>query len=126
MDNAEFEREWNTLKNAEDELKTDRIKLEKQFLLSHPRLNTIGSVKIDGTDITVTSRLDHNVDGDKLHTLAAEAGLEEHLPALFRWKPELNIKAWEATDRTITDKLAQAITTKPAKPSFKINNKKED
>jgi hypothetical protein len=117
---------WQSLKTQEESAKAKRLSLENDFLdINYVGMQS-GTVKLEGTPMSVVFRLDHKVDGDKLQTLAAEAGLEEHLPALFRWKPELNIKAWEATDRTITDKLAQAITTKPAKPSFKINNKKED
>jgi hypothetical protein len=117
---------WQSLKTQEESAKAKRLSLENDFLdINYVGMQS-GTVKLEGTPMSVVFRLDHKVDGDKLQTLASEAGLEEHLPALFRWKPELNIKAWEATDRTITDKLAQAITTKPAKPTFKINNKKED
>lgn len=68
----------------------------------------------------VTCRLDRKVDSDKLQDIAAEHGLSDHLSTLFRWKPELNMKAWDRADPAITSALAGAITTKPGRPSFAI------
>ena len=71
-------------------------------------------------EIKIVGRIDRKVDGDKLQVLAAEFGLIDHLIKLFRWKPELNMAIWKATDATITGPLAGAITAKPGRPSFKI------
>ena len=68
-------------------------------------------------------RSDRKVDSAKLQELAAEAGLSDHLPNLFRWKPEINMAVWRATDEAITRPLAGAITVKPGRPSFKITIK---
>ena len=70
--------------------------------------------------IKVTSKLTRKVDGDKLQELAAESGLSDHLTALFRWKPEINMTAWKQADSSITAALAAAITTTPARPGFSI------
>ena len=48
-----------------------------------------------------------------MQELAAEFGLTEHLASLFRWKPEINMAVWKATDEAITKPLAAAITAKP-------------
>ena len=88
---------------------------------------------LDGTEtavpngyvIKITGRIDRKVDGDKLQELAAEHGLTEHLSSLFRWKPELNLSAWKASNSTITTPLATAITVKPGRPSFSITQSKE-
>jgi hypothetical protein len=71
-------------------------------------------------EIKIVGRIDRKVDGDKVQELAAEFGLTDHLAKLFRWKPELNMAIWKATDATITGPLAGAITAKPGRPSFKI------
>jgi hypothetical protein len=63
------------------------------------------------------------VDSEKLQELAAEAGLTDHLSTLFRWKPEIEMKAWKATDPSITSALADAITVTPGRPSFTITIK---
>ena len=75
--------------------------------------------------IKVTCRLDRKVDADKLQDLAIEAGLVDHMSTLFRWKPEVNLRAWEACDPAITTALAGAITVKPGRPSFAIQPTKE-
>ena len=70
--------------------------------------------------VKVTCRLDRKVDSDKVQELAAENGLSDHLSTLFRWKPEINAKAWDRADPAITNALAGAITVKPGRPSFAI------
>ena len=70
--------------------------------------------------VKVTCRLDRKVDSDLLQQIAAEHGLSDHLSTLFRWKPEVNMKAWDAAAPQITTALAGAITTKPGRPSFAI------
>ena len=45
------------------------------------------------------------VNSDKLQELAAEHGLTDHLPSLFRWKPEINMTVWKAADASITTPL---------------------
>ena len=64
--------------------------------------------------------MNRKVDVDLLQEIAAEHGLEDHLGSLFRWKPELNVKAWQQADDSITLPLSGAITTKPGRPSFSI------
>ena len=73
--------------------------------------------------VKVTCRLDRKVDSDKVQELAAEHGLSEHLATLFRWKPEINMRSWDASDPAITSALAGAITVKPGRPSFAIQPK---
>ena len=73
-----------------------------------------------GYKIKVTGRMARKVDSDALQELAAEAGLTEHLSSLFRWKPEIDAKAWKAADSSITTPLMGAITTTPSRASFSI------
>lgn len=73
-----------------------------------------------GYKIKATTRINRKVDSDLVQEIAAENGLSEHLPHLFRWKPELNMSAWKNADESITKPLAQAITAKPGRPSFTI------
>ena len=73
--------------------------------------------------IKTVGRLNRKVDSDKLQELAAEAGLTHHLSSLFRWKPEIEMKAWKSCDPSITAVLADAITVTPGRPSFTITTK---
>lgn len=79
-----------------------------------------GAVKVK-----VTSRMSRKVDADAVQEIAAEHGLTQHLPDLFRWKPEINMAAWKAADPSITGPLQAAITTRPGRPSFSIELNQE-
>ncbi len=70
--------------------------------------------------IKVVGRMNRKVDGDALQDLAREAGLEQFLTTLFKWDPDLKLSAWKSTDKSITDKLAPAITTTPGRTSFSV------
>ena len=92
--------------------------------LNH-RPNNEGTVnhEIGPYKVKITTRFNQKVDADLAQEIAAEHGLSDHLAILFRWKPEINAAKWKATDKSITDKLARAITTTPGRPSFSIEHK---
>jgi hypothetical protein len=106
----------------------ERRKIEDQIERSRnlrgvpkaPRL-----LALEGFRVKIAGRIDRKVDGDKVQELAAEHGLTDHLSRLFRWKPEINMAAWKASDPSITQALAPAITAKPGRPSFAIELIKE-
>ena len=78
------------------------------------------SFKPEGFKVKVTYRMNRRIDSEALQEIAAEYGLTEHLGALFRWKPEINAKAWKEAGEQITAPLLSAITTAPGRPSFNI------
>lgn len=126
MDLATLSREWLTAKATEAAAQAHRRTIEDQMrsLIGVPEtLEGVTKAAPDGYEIKVTGRIDRKVDSEKLQELAAEAGLSDHLPNLFRWKPELNLTVWKATDKSITDALSGAITAKPSRPSFAITPK---
>jgi len=116
--------EWRDAKEAE------RAAQEKRRVVEDTIAEMIGLAEdLDGTltisgVLKITGRIDRKVDGDKLQQLALDAGLTDHLSALFRWKPEINRKAWDAADISITGPLLGAITSKPGRPSFALTEKK--
>ena len=77
----------------------------------------------DGIEVKIVRRIDRKVDAEKLQEIAIEHGLMDHLSSLFRWKPEINATAWKLADPAIVRPLADAITAKPGRPSFKITIK---
>ena len=114
---------WMIHKTAEEHAVIERRKVEDQIVkLLEIAENFEGTEtsEPEGFVIKIAGRIDRKVDGEKVQELAAEFGLTEHLAKLFRWKPELNMAIWKATDATITGPLAGAITSKPGRPSFKI------
>ena len=117
--------QWRDAKEAERTAQEKRRVVEDTIavILGIPE-DLDGTLTISGV-LKITGRIDRKVDADKLQELAREAGLTDHLSGLFRWKPEINRKAWDAASESITRPLLGAITSKPGRPSFAITDKKE-
>jgi hypothetical protein len=115
--------EWLEAKDSEKKATEKRRRIEDEII----NLSSFSSQK-DETQkmktslhaVKIVSRIDRKVDSEKVQELAAEHGLTDHLGTLFRWKPEINMAAWNASDESITRPLAAAITAKPGRPSFSI------
>ena len=119
---------WMDSKEAERKATEHRRELEDAMLsligISEAMEGTENAEAPGGYRIKVTGRMNRKVDGDKLQEIAIENGLQDHLGSLFRWKPEINKKAWDAASSGLTRPLMDAITTTPGRPSFSIT--KED
>lgn len=120
---AELSAQWLAAKDAERDATELRRAIEDQLLeaLRVPQgLDGTENWDAEGYRVKIAGRLNKKIDADKLQELAVEAGVYEHLQNLFRWKPEINAKAWSAADPSITNPLLGAITTTPGRPSFTI------
>lgn len=117
---------WLNAKSTEEKAVEERRVIE-DWLVSMFAIDAAkeGAINLHTSEykVTVTPRLDRKVDAEALDAVAKEHGLTSFLPTLFRYKPEINAKEWKATDPKITNVLAQAVTTKPGRPSFKIEIK---
>ena len=125
-DLRELSQDWLKWKTQEENAVTERRKIEDQIvkMLNLPKaFESTETAEPTGMVVKISGRIDRKVDSAKLQELALEAGLSDHLPNLFRWKPEINMTVWKATDDSITRPLAGAITVKPGRPSFKITVK---
>lgn len=114
---------WLDAKKLEATAVAERRQLEDQMAaeFSIPKdLDGTVNHEIDGFKIKMEGRINKKIDADKLQVLAAEAGLSEHLSSLFRWKPEINAKAWNAAADAVTGPLLGAITSTPGRPTFSI------
>jgi hypothetical protein len=114
---------WLEAKKMETLAVAERRDLEdqmaKQFNIPKDLDGTIKE-ELNGYTIRMEGRINKKIDADKLQLLAAEAGLSEHLSSLFRWKPEINAKAWGAAADAVTQPLLGAITSTPGRPTFTI------
>ena len=114
---------WLDAKKLEAIAVADRRALEDQmiedFALPSGFSGTVNH-ETEGYAIKIEGRINKKIDSDKLQMLAAEAGLSEHLSSLFRWKPEINAKAWGAAAEAVTKPLLDAITSTPGRPTFTI------
>ena len=116
--------EWLASKAAEAAAVTHRRECEDKMLSLIGIPEDLDGVETadapGGYKIKVVGRINRRVDGDLAQEIAAENGLAEHLQTLFRWKPELNVRAWSNAAPEITGPLAAAIIAKPGRPSFSI------
>jgi len=115
--------EWLSAKQAEAEAVEHRRAIEDDLtaaLKVDPQHEGVVSHKFDAYTVKITSRLTRKIDADKLQEIAAEHDLTSHLSELFRWKPEIDIRAWKASADSVTKPLLQAITTTPGRPSYSI------
>lgn len=114
---------WLDAKKLEAAVVAERRQLEDQMveLFGVPK-DLDGTIKreADGFQIKMEGRINKKIDSDKLQMLAAEAGLSEHLSSLFRWKPEINAKAWNSASDAVTKPLLDAITSTAGRPTFSI------
>lgn len=114
---------WLNAKKIEGVAIKERRELEdlmvKKFAIPKD-LDTTINREVEGYKVKIEGRIYKKIDADKLQMLAAEAGLSEHLSSLFRWKPEINSKAWGAAADAVTLPLLSAITSTPGRPTFTI------
>lgn len=114
---------WLELKNIESEAKKERQKIE-DWLCSCADIKetTEGTVNyiVGNNTVKFIQRMTRKIDTDLLKQCAIESGAENHLKTLFRWKPEINLKAWKDTDSKITSIFLPAITTVPGRPSLRV------
>lgn len=121
--------EWLNAKAAESDAIAVRRGIEDQLIAEVGGApDAEGTRNLDAGEyaVKVVARLNRKVDGDALQTIAAENHLSEHLGILFRWKPEINLRAWQDAAPEITAPLAAAITTTPGRPSFTVTKKEEE
>lgn len=115
---------WLEAKKMETLAVAERRDLEdqmaKQFNIPKDLDGTIKE-ELNGYTIRMEGRINKKIDADKLQLLAAEAGLSEHLSALFRWRPELNTVQWKSCSEEIKQVLSGAITSTPGRPTFSIS-----
>jgi hypothetical protein len=114
---------WIDAKKLEVAAVAERRELEDLISkeLAVPKdLDSTLHCEAEGYKIKLEGRINKKIDADKLQMLAAEAGLSEHLSSLFRWKPEINAKVWNAAAEVVTGPLLGAITSTPGRPTFTI------
>lgn len=117
---------WLDAKAAEKAAQEARRAIEDALIESlGVATETEGSQKFDadGYVVKTVCRMNRKIDAEALQEIAAENGLSNHLGSLFRWKPEINMAAWKSASPEITQPLMAAITAKPGRPSFSIEEK---
>ena len=115
--------EWIEAKNAEKDAVDRRRLIEDEIcriLEVQEADERTRRLEAEIFTIKITCRINRKVDGDLAQEIAAENGMEDYLPMLFRWKPELNMTAWESVGDNVKQVFSRAITATPGRPSFSI------
>lgn len=119
----ELSKQWEKAKAKEKAANTERVNIEAEMamMLNIPE-DLDGTKKFETEDykVTITGRITKKIDADLLQEIADENNTSNYLGTLFNWKPTLDAKAWRNANPTITSPLMGAITSKPGKPSFKV------
>lgn len=115
--------EWANYKREEEEAVAARRKVEDEIVrlieIDPTKEGTI-NIEAGSYQIKLVSRLNRKVNSELLQEIAAEHNLDNQLTQLFRWKAEIDQKAWKMADESIVSKLGQAVTTTAGRPSFQI------
>ena len=115
--------EWRVAKQLEQEATLRRRNIEdeiKAVIGFDESREGSEALPFDGGRVVITARLDRKVDGTLARQLATENHLEDWLERIFRWKPELEVRAWKKAPEHVTQVFAPAITTKPGRATFSL------
>lgn len=115
--------EWLEAKTAEGEAVEKRRYIEDKItalLAINETQEGIHTEKLPGYTLKITNRLTRKVDSDLVQEVAAEHGLSNYLRTLFRWKADIDTRAWKTTSPEVTNLLGRAITTTAGRPSYSI------
>ena len=127
--------EWIETKNVERDAIEKRRLIEDEIVrilevqVTEERTRRLEALDKDTKNLYVlkfTCRINRKVDGDLAQEIAAENGMEDYLPMLFRWKPELSMTAWESIGDNVKEVFSRAITSAPGRPSFNITMEKQN
>ena len=114
---------WSIYKEEETTAIKQRREIEDELskiLEINPANEGTVVMDTDKFEIKVQTRMTRKVDTDLLQEIAAEHGMSNHLTELFRWKADLDMKAWKSAAPEITSVLLQAVTTTAGRPSYSI------
>ena len=119
--------QWLELKRREDEARALRNALEVEMSAGIPDDWEGSKSWEDGPyKIKASRKFNRKVDRNRVRDISAQFGLEEYTNVLFRWKPEIDAKAWKGADETVTKLFSDAITTTPGKVGFVVEEIKEE
>ena len=110
-----LQKAWIRAKQEEDKARNSRLEIEAELVkLSGMPDDHEGSLNLGA--VKVSYSLTKKVNKETLLSCGIPM---DRLGELFRWKPEIDAKAWKKASQEEKDVLIKAIETKPAKPSFK-------
>lgn len=117
-------------KEAEARAKAAREAIERELAaaIGVPETWTGSTTsEICGFKVTCTRRDNVKIDADAVRGIAAESSaLDQYSKQVFRWKPEIDKKAWDAAPDDVIKAFSAAVTRTPGKISFALKTKSAD
>ena len=117
-------------KEAEARAKAAREAIERELAaaIGVPETWTGSTTsEICGFKVTCTRRDNVRIDADAVRRIAAESSaLEQYSKQVFRWKLEIDKKAWDAAPDDVIKAFSVAVTRTPGKISFALKTKSAD
>ena len=117
-------------KAAEERAKAARLRIEEELAaaIGVPETWTGSTTsEICGYKVTCTRRDNIKIDADAVRGIALEsAALDGYSKQVFRWKPEIDKKAWDAAPDEVIKAFSAAVTRTPGKISFALKTKSAD
>lgn len=117
-------------KEAEARAKAAREAIERELAaaIGVPETWTGSTTsEICGFKVTCTRRDNVRIDADAVRGIAAESSaLDQYSKQVFRWKPEIDKKAWDAAPDDVIKAFSAAVTRTPGKISFTLKTKSAD
>lgn len=117
-------------KEAEARAKAAREAIERELAaaIGVPETWTGSTTsEICGFKVTCTRRDNVRIDADAVRGIAAESSaLDQYSKQVFRWKPEIDKKAWDAAPDDVIKAFSAAVTRTPGKISFVLKTKSAD
>ena len=114
-------------KEAEARAKATREAIERELAaaIGVPETWTGSTTsEICGYKVTCTRRDNIKIDADAVRGIALEsAALDGYSKQVFRWKPEIDKKGWDAAPDEVIKAFSAAITRTPGKISFSLKLK---
>jgi len=121
--------EYMKIKEWEAKSAARKLAIETELLKNYQISKLEGSktLRDEGFKIGLLGRTNKTVNAEALRSLPSEYPeiTNEVLGRVFRWKPEIDAKAWKEQSKEVTEILSRAITVTPAKITFNISKDEE-
>lgn len=121
MNIDQLSEQWQRLKHIEQEAANSRKEIEERIAqLIEMREEGVSTQETERFKVKATSKLNRTLDSDSLQD--QWKNLPESVRSCVKWKPSLDTTSFRSLSATDEAILSQHMTTKPAKPTFKVES----
>lgn len=125
----ELSHSWCEAKKTEKQAQDLRRHVEneiKRLLEIDEQKEGVITEKTNNYTIKISSRINRKVDSDLLQEIAHENSIpHEALAQYFNWSASIDVKSWKHAAPEQVSLLSKAVTAKPSRPTFKIEENEQ-